>query len=190
MSKRLKMGLLIGCTVLSLAAITTSAILLLAKPSQFDIPTSPAIVSAEAYWHMSGYRERIIVYQDGEVRCVIDRGLRIPTAEHPAVRTWKVGSLSNSDLQALSALVDNPDFATLESEYYYSGNPSSDLWLTVVVDTGTSTKAVTARSFMSPDGGKTYPGMPYPMDDIYARLHDIAENRTVQVAVHDIQEGH
>jgi len=34
---------------------------------------------------------------------------------------------------------------------------------------------------MSPDDGMTYPDMPYPLNEIYRRLKDIAENQTEEV---------
>jgi hypothetical protein len=171
-----KMKLYIGLLAVGLAVVGMAGGLLVARPARVAIPTGQPVISAESYWHMEGYIGRLFVYESGEVVYVVDSGLRFPMPDHPAVRTWSKGHLSTEQLNDLLKLVKSSEFAALNDAYTFDGNPSSDLWYTLVVSLPDTAKAVKANSYMSPDGGKTYPGMPHPLDDIYAALRDIAQN--------------
>ena len=115
---------------------------------------------------MAGHKGRLFVYENGDLLYIEDSGLRIPTPDRPAVRTWGTGHLGTGQLDGLLRLLRSGEFAALNDGYMYDGNPSSDLWYTLVVSLPDLAKGVKAGSYLSPDGGETYPGMPHPLDEI------------------------
>lgn len=54
----------------------------------------------------------------------------------------------------------------------------SDMHYSVSARLGSSYRYIKASNYLSPDGGMTYPDMPYPLNEIYKRLKDIADNKT------------
>ncbi len=188
MKSRMRLKIYVGLLVAAVAVVAAGTAMLLTRPRAFDIPASPAVVSAQAYWHMSGYRETILVFGDGRVRCTVEQGLRVPSPRHPATQIWKIGRIPTSEVDQLVSLIATPQFSDLTGAYSYNGNPSSDLWFKLVTEYNGMQKTVQANSFASPDAGNTYPEMPHPLDDIYAQLHSIVQNETRQVAKQLIYE--
>jgi hypothetical protein len=58
---------------------------------------------------------------------------------------------------------------------------------TISVNSENLNKTVTAFGYLTPDGGKTYPDMPYPLNELYRRLKYIADNQTQEVARETIE---
>ena len=181
-----RMKLYVALIAVALAVVGVAGGLLVARPARTIIPAGQPVISAESYWHMAGHKGRLFVYENGDLIYIEDTGLRIPTPDRPAVRTWSTGHLSTGQLDGLLSLVRSNEFAALNDSYTYDGNPSSDLWYTLVVSLPDLAKGVKADSYLSPDGGETYPGMPHPLDEIYAALRDIAANRVKVVATEKI----
>jgi hypothetical protein len=182
-----KMMLLVSSLIVALAVLGTGVGLLVNRPPTLQIPQTTPVVSFEAFWIMSGQKERIFIYEDRSVICVEDTGLRVPTPGNPAKKTWKQGTISLQECDELSNLTTGSDFSKLEPFYVYEGNPSSDLMLTVQTYEGSLLKTIQADCYLSPDQKLTYPDMPYPLNDIYKRLHNIALNETVVVAQETIK---
>jgi hypothetical protein len=182
-----KMMLLVGLLIVAVAVLGTGVGLLVNRPPTLKIPEATPVISAEANWIMGGQKERLFIYEDGSVICLEDTGLRVPSPGHPSKRTWKQGTISEQELAELSDLTAGSEFSKLEPSYLYEGNPRSDLRFTVEVRNGLTYKSVWADSYLSPDQKLTYPDMPYPLNDIYKRLHNIALNETVVVAQETIK---
>jgi hypothetical protein len=183
-----KMMLMVGSMIVALAVLGTGVGLMATRPHTLKIPEKPPVISAEAYWHMAGEKERIFVYEDRSVICIEDTGLRVPTPGHPAKRIWRQGTISEKEFTELSDLVTGSEYSKLEPFYVYKGNPSSDLMLTVQIYDGSLYKVIQADCYLSPDQKLTYPDMPYPLNDIYKRLHNIALNETIVVVKETIKK--
>jgi hypothetical protein len=183
-----KMMLLIGSLIVALAVVGTGVGLMAVLPHTFKLPEKPPVISAEAYWHMAGEKEQVFIYEDRSVICIEDTGLRVPSSDRPAKRTWKQGTINEQEWAELSDLATGDNFSKLESSYSYEGNPYSDLWFTVEVRDGSIYKSVRVDSYLSPDQRVTYPDMPHPVDDIYARLHNIAQHETKMIAEETIKQ--
>ena len=56
-----------------------------------------------------------------------------------------------------------------------------DMDYTASIDYGDLHKTVYASHYLTPDGGMTYPDMPYPLNEIYSKLKTIAENQTEEI---------
>ena len=183
-----RMKLYVALLIVAVATVGTGVGLLLTRPHQVKLPDTAPIISTEASYLMGGQDDRLFVYEDGTVIRIWDRNLRISTPGNPPIRTWYTGKLSGTDLEDLKDLVTSKDFADLK--YTYSlpppiqsgGGVRGDLDFTVAVNLAALTKAVQADGFMSSDGGVTYPDMPYPLNQVYARLHAISEKDTREVA--------
>ncbi len=64
-----------------------------------------------------------------------------------------------------------------------------DMSYTVSIDYGNLHKIATAFGYLTPDHGLTYPDMPYPLNELYKKLKDIAENQTEEVYRESIQSS-
>ncbi len=186
MSSRMK--LYVGLLIIALAAVGTGVGLLATRPQQLQMPDTVPIISAESAFEMGGQDDRLFVYDDGTVIRVWDRNLRFSGPGNPPTRTWSTGRLSAQDLVDLKSLLAGSDFEGLKDSYSFPLQTQSgsgfrgDLDFTVSVHFSALAKTVQAIGFVSPDGGATYPDMPYPLDQVYARLRAISENDTREVA--------
>ena len=122
------------------------------------------------------------IYEDGTVIYVEDKGLRFPLPGSPATRIWRTGQIQSEELNSLIGFFRSSHFDELEASYSYSEIPQSDMDCTILIDYQDLTKEVRAQAYLSDDGDITYPDMPYPLNEIYRRLKDIATNRTTEVA--------
>jgi hypothetical protein len=174
--------LLYAGLLVALAVLGTGVGLMAARPHTLKIPEKPPVISDEAYWHMAGEKEQVFIYEDRSVICIEDTGLRVLSPDRPAKREWKQGTISQKEFEDLQGLATSSEFTALNESYQYEGNPSSDLWFTVEIRDGSLYKTVQADSYLSPDQRVTYPDMPHPLDNIYARLHNIAQHETRVVA--------
>jgi hypothetical protein len=177
-----RMRVYVVLLVVALTVLGTGVGLMATRPARLELPDASPIVSVEAYYHMGGYKDRLFIYADGTIIRIEDRGLRVPSAAHPATRTWGMGTLGSQELSSLLSELTGPGLTDLDQSYDFLGNPSSDLWYTLVVSNGPSPRSVIARGYRSSDRGVTQPDMPHPLDELYAELHDIATNRTHEMA--------
>jgi hypothetical protein len=182
-----RMKLYLGLMVVALAIVGVAGGLLVARPARTIIPAGQPVISAESYWHMAGHKGRLFVYENGDLLYIEDTGLRIPTPDRPAVRTWNAGHLGVGQLDGLLRLLGGNEFKSLNDSYMYDGNPSSDLWYTLVVSLPDLARGVKANIYLSPDRGETYPGMPHPLDEIYAALRSVTEKNVKVVATEKIR---
>ena len=106
-------------------------------------------------------------------------GLREPVDQH--VRILKTGKLGEEELNDLIEFFEDSGFKEMDKNNEFSVSPGSDVHYSVSAHLGSSYRSIKAINYLSPDGGKTYPDMPYPLNEIYRRLNNIAENKTVEV---------
>jgi hypothetical protein len=187
MAMKGRMKVYVGLLVVALVVLGTGVGLLTTRPAKLELTDASPVVSVEAYYYMEGYKDRLFIYTDGTIIRVEDRGLRVPSADRPATRTRGKGTLGRQELSDLLGVPTGDGIADLDRSYDFPGNPSSDLWYTLVVSNGPSPRSVIARGYLSADMEVTQPDMPHPLDELYAELHDIATNRTQEVAKETIQ---
>jgi hypothetical protein len=167
------------------------------------LPDTPPIISEKLEFIMQGEFDDLYIYSDGSVIYIEEKGLRMPTPEHPPTRTWKLGKLNEEELVSLITLFQSNEFNALENHYQYSGNPIDPLGeipssggftmgdgsFTFTIDYSGFQKTVTANGFLTPDHGETYPSMPYPLDEIYVKLRDVILNHTKEISRENIPLG-
>ncbi len=160
------------------------------------IPDSTPIISANISHVMRGEFDLFSIYEDGKVIYIEEKGLRMPSPENPPTRTWKTGQLQEEELGSLLEFIRNSSFKELKSKYKFPGEPlegggftTGDMILTITVNSDNLSKTVTAFSYLTPDKGLTYPEMPYPLNEIYKRLKQIANNQTQVVASETIKSS-
>ena len=161
-----------------------------------DIPEGPPVITANASYIMRGEFNLLSIYEDGSVMYAEEKGLRDWTeAAHP-VRIWKTGQLRGEELSSLLEFFKNSRFEEL-SEYYQfpgeeiegGGSKMGDMDYAVSINYGDLHKTARAFGYLTPDGGMTYPDMPYPLNEIYQKLKNIAENQTEEVYRESIQSS-
>jgi hypothetical protein len=181
-----KMKLYIGLLVLGLLLVGGGLWFLLNPVPVIDIPEGDPVIAMNVDYIMGGRFNSLRIYEDRTVIYHEDKGLRMSTPEHPPTRTWKTGKLEEEELNSLIDFFKSSQFDELDS-YYQFPDPSwesgtiSDMDCTVSIDYGDLHKAVRAFGYLTPDKGLTYPDMPYPLNEIYKKLKDIAENKTAEV---------
>ena len=183
-----KTRLYISLLVLGVALIGGGVWFLVNAPPAIDIPEEPPVIVMNAGRLMAGARSYLAIYEDGTIINTEESGLRPPGAK--AVRVWKTGKLRKEEFNSLVQFFkDNAN--ELEETYRFAGikNPdgstsSGDLDLTIVINYQNFKKVVRAGLYMSPESGLfyvSYPDMPSPLNEIYSRLKNIAENHTEEV---------
>ena len=157
--------------------------------SAIDIPEGPPVITANASYVMRGEFNFLYVYEDGSIIYIEEKGLRMPTQEHPPERVWRTGKLQDEELNSLINFFRSSHFDKLDEYYQFPGKPiggggfsMGDMSYTVSIDYGNLHKIATAFGYLTPDHGLTYPDMPYPLNELYKKLKDIAENQTAEVA--------
>ena len=173
-----KMKLYIGLLVLGLALVGGSLWFLFNSPKVINVPEGEPIIAMESLYTMAGVRTKLFIYEGGTIICTQDEGLR-PGGSR--TRTWKKGRINEQELDELILLIRGTPFAELEEGYYWLERRQSDLNLTISVNYQNILKTVVASGYLSPDGGLTYPDMPYPLNEIYKKLRDIGVNKTEEV---------
>lgn len=185
--------------------LITGLILLLNSSAAppFEVPDAPPLVNMEMLHTMGGTKSQLLIYGDCSVYYREDTNLRVSPEFN---RTWSTGDLSGGELDELLGFIAESGFGDLESGYHFTGEPvtagntpddvtvglaggvrSGDMMLTLAVNMPGLRRVVFASSYLSPDGGMTYPEMPYPLDEVYCRLKDIAENRT-EIVLEEVLE--
>ncbi len=184
-----KTRLYIGLLVVGLVLLGSGLWLLLNPVPRVNIPESTPVIAMDITHTMGETRSQLLIYEEGTIIYREDTGLRPGQVR---TRTWKTGKLNEGELTDLLEFINDSGFEALDAHYEFPGIPvptenfpdaikSGDLQCTISVDNKDLQKAVSAASYLSPDEGMTYPDMPYPLNEIYRRLKDIAENQTEEV---------
>lgn len=160
------------------------------------IPDSTPIISANISHVMRGEFNLLSIYEDGEIIYIEEKGLRMPSPEHPPIRIWETGQLQEEELDSLLEFIKNSGFEELEDGYKFPGKPIAgggfsmgDMNYAVSINYGDLHKTVWALGYLTPDQGLTYPDLPYPLNDVYQRLKQIANNQTQVVASETIKSS-
>ena len=158
------------------------------------IPDSTPIISANISHVMRGEFNLLSIYEDGEIIYIEEKGLRMPSPEYPPTRIWRTGQISSEELSSLINFFRDNHFDELNDHYKFPGIPVEgsgtgfgDMDGTISIDYQDLHKTVRAAQYISHDDGMTYPDMPYPLNEIYRKLRDIAVNRTAEVARESIK---
>jgi hypothetical protein len=184
-----KTKLFIGLLVVGLVLLGSGLWFLLNPAPRISVPESTPVIAMDITHTMGGTRSQLLIYEEGTIIYREDTGLR-PGQER--TRTWSEGKLQKEELADLLGFINDSGFEALNYHYEFPGIPaptenfpdaikSGDLQCTISIDNTDLQKAVSAASYLSPDEGMSYPDMPYPLDEIYRRLKDIAENQTEEV---------
>jgi len=153
------------------------------------IPEEKPVIAEELDFIMRGQFDYLFIYEDGYVLVAEEKGLRMPTKENPPTRIWKTGQIQQDELNALLDYLKLSSLDNLDVYYQFSGKPldpipgvpeggftMGDMKFTISVDSGSLEKTVSAFGYLTPDKGETYPDMPYPLNDIYKKLKQIADS--------------
>ena len=90
-------------------------------------------------------------------------------------------------MSELVSLVASPEFAELNGSRYLYGDNATGAQYTLVVDRNGVRMSVEAFGYPTSEGGAISPGMPSPLDEIFARLRQVAE-ATKEVVTERITE--
>jgi hypothetical protein len=130
---------------------------------------------------MRGENYELYIYDNGSIHYIEEKGLRVPSPEHPATRTWSTGNFTVEQVNNLLAYFENSGMDKLEDNYQFPGEPiegggftTSDMSFTIIVNSDNLSKKVITFGYLSPDKDETYPDMPPPLNMIYVRLRTIA----------------
>jgi hypothetical protein len=174
-------------TIVGLLALVLLLVPAACKKS-IDIPEDPLLITADASYLMGGESRVLYIYEDGSIIYIEEKGLRMSTWKHPPTRTWKTGKLSEEELNSLLEFIKNSGFEKLDEYYQFPGEEiegggfrMGDMDYTVSINYGDLHNTAGASGYLTPDGGMTYPDMPYPLNEIYQKLRQIAENKTEEV---------
>lgn len=153
------------------------------------IPEGTPVIAANALYEMRGESNSLSIYEDGSIIYIEEENLRMPTRENSPTRTWKRGKLQPEELSGLLEFIKNSGFEELDKYYQFPGKPTEgggftmgDMKYTVTIDYRNLHKTVTAFGYLTYDHDLTYPDMPYPLNETYKRLKQIADNQTEEVA--------
>ena len=152
-------------------------------------PRQPIILSFDLRKLMGGKDTNFEMYPDGTFLIVQDEGLRLPSPERPTVRTWKTGRLTETELNALIKMVQTSGLDALGPYYNFPGIPIlggppggitfGDTILDVTANVQGLRKSITAISFISPDGDKSFPDMPPALNQVYSALAALMDKATI-----------
>lgn len=180
-----KIKLYIGLLVLGVALIGGGLWFLVNAPPAIDIPEGSAVIAMDVNRIMAGEFNHLYIYADGSIIYVEEKNLRMPTREYPPTRIWETGKLREEELKSLLEFIKNSGFEELEDGYKFPGKPIAgggfsmgDMNYAVSINYGDLHKTVWALGYLTPDQGLTYPDLPYPLNEIYSKLKNIAENQT------------
>lgn len=143
-----------------------------------QMPDGNPVLIMRILYTMRGERSFLGIYEEGFVVYVEETGMR-PTMN--TIKIWKAGRVSGEELDSLFDFLRSTNFMELDKHYSLSTIPHTDLDLKIIAIYQDISKVVTAQGYSSPDGGKTIPDMPYPLNEAYKRLKQIADNNTEEV---------
>jgi hypothetical protein len=154
---------------------------------EFYTPQSKPVISDRMYDIKGGEFRYLCIYEDGSLTCIEMKNLLDPVDQH--VQILKTGKLDEGELNDLIGFFEVSGFRELKLDNQFPGLLDkdgkiilSDVHYSVSNNFESWGTFVKASNYLSPNGGKTYPDMPYPLNEIYKRLRDIAENNTTEVS--------
>ncbi len=165
--------------------------LLLTRPAGIKVPDGQPVVYAHELYTMQGIDNSLYLYEDGSVLYITLTGLRVPTADNPAVRTWYQSTMPASEVADLLGYFREIDFNNLTIAPLWDGTgehptPFSDLNYTVSVSSGDLQRTLLVSEYFPPTRTDQTAIMPAPLDEVYTRLSGIAagavEVRTEKVS--------
>jgi hypothetical protein len=150
-----------------------------AGPAGPTLPAGQPVVYARELYMMQGIENSLYIYADGAVLYITGTGLRFPSADHPAVRTWHRVNLSPAELSGLLDYFRRIDVNNLVVPPFWDGTgthlvPSSDLMYTVSVASGDLRRELDVAEYFPPTRTDQTAIFPTPLPDIYNRLAAIA----------------
>ncbi len=153
------------------------------------LPDGEPVIVMQLSYMMQGSQQEVRVYEDGSVLHILEKGLRFPTPEHPAVRIWKAGNISPEGYGEVRSFIDSADFFELDEYYQVPGTEqvTSDLQFTLSVNGESTGKTVRASGYFTPDTDYQNNLLPWPLDEIYLKLIDIGENGTKELYREEIR---
>jgi hypothetical protein len=151
------------------------------NPVTINIPLGNPVIYEQVRYFMRGENYELYIYDNGSILYIEEKGLRVPSPEHPATRTWSTGNFTVEQVNNLLAYFENSGMDKLEDNYQFPGEPiegggftTSDMSFTIIVNSDNLSKKVITFGYLSPDKDETYPDMPPPLNMIYVRLRTIA----------------
>ncbi len=166
--------------------ITKEELVKIAESVEFDgapelyAPQSEQVISERLHDIKNGEFRYLSIYEDGSLTSIQMEGLREPVSQHVVIK--KTGKFDEEELRSLIEFFEISGFKEMNKNNEFPGSAASDMHYSVSARLGSSYQYVMASNYLSPDGGKTYPDMPYPLNEIYKRLKEIADNRTKEAA--------
>jgi hypothetical protein len=147
------------------------------------------ILSYQLTHTMAGSVTNFEINQNGTFLFIRDQGLRFPSVERPATRTWSTGKLSDAELSVLIQLVRTGGFDMLNPSYTFPGRPAQggppgaiangDMILNMAVNLPGLFKSVSAFVYISPDNDRSFPDMPAALNQVYSALAALMDRATV-----------
>jgi hypothetical protein len=189
--------LLAGLAILGLVLLG-SGLWFLTRPQvlQIELPEGTPIAAEKLDFVMRGRFDRIYLYGDGSLVYIQYINMRLSGPENPPTRIWRTGRLQEGQFSQIIELFRSSQFAALEQNYRFPGKPIErggftfgDMICTLSIAYGDLNKSVTASGYLTPDHGITYPDMPYPINELYAKLTDLVLNQTREVVRERVPEG-
>ncbi len=152
-------------------------------PAKVTIRDYP-IVYEKLEYAMRGQNSSLYIYDDGNILYIEEKGLRIPTPDEPATRTWYEGKIELPQLDSLLGYLERCGLDGLDSYYQFQGEPiegglpgsfrMGDMALTISINARGLQKTLTAFGYVSPDKDESYPDMPPPLNEVYVKLRALA----------------
>ena len=144
--------------------------------------TGMPILTMDIQHIMQGKSDYLSVYVDGYIIFKTEIGLRHPVASAPPHRTWYTGQLTSGDLSTLIDFIRSSGFTTMPEQNNFATTPAGqsvggDNFVTVAVSYGELQKTVSAVAYLA------YADMPYPLNEVYNRLWNIAQSTSIFGAV-------
>jgi len=178
-----RMKLYIGLLVLALVIIGGGLWFLFNPVSIIDIPDAePIITMHNSYRTIGQGPNHLYIYQDGAVIYVKQKGIATDS-----IKTWSTGKLQKVELDELLDFFKHSGFTALDGIYQFAGESvegatkMGGMSCAISIDYEDLQKTVHADWYLSPDGGITYPDMPYPLNEIYKKLKQIIDSKTEEV---------
>jgi hypothetical protein len=174
---------------LGLILVTTGVYFLKSNQPAVTIPKESPIILSNALYDFGGKSLTTYIYENGNVIYTeeINLRLQIPPDSQPT-RIWKTGNIQDKDLAGVLQLFETtefnelPEYNDFPGQQQEDGSPGfGDMYYTVTIYSGNSSKTIHADRYISYDNEKTYPGMPYPLNEIYEKIKQITDNQTTEV---------
>lgn len=167
-------------------------------PMPGDKKISPLVPDSEVIIEMSMAQagedrfDILAVYENREITWLTQYGLNMLTGKKPPIRVWRMGIISEDEIDALLELFQNDSFSSLD-RHYETGVKETEktradsllpIWDTTFTFrffySGIS-KVITIENYPAADDGKVSTDLPYPLSEILVALRDLGESRTEKI---------